>query len=52
VAEVAEAGAFELFANLVAVRLGLVVAVDERFEQVHQYVEHAFLHHDLFAMRM
>jgi hypothetical protein len=34
-----EAGASELAFELVAIGLGLVVAIDERLEQIHEYVE-------------
>jgi hypothetical protein len=48
---IAEAGALQLFFQLVAIRLGVVVTIDEGFEQVHEDVENGFFHHSLFARR-
>ena len=48
---IAEAGALQLFFQLVAIRLGVVVTIDEGFEQVHEDVENGFFHRSLFARR-
>jgi hypothetical protein len=48
---IAEAGALQIFFQLVAIRLGVVFTIDEGFEQVHEDVENGFFHQFLFARR-